>query len=200
MNSLCLCVIPEGIFFEMSALLILVWSQMKNNTEKGHVSESGNFRWKGTKHGYSNWPIWLLLPQKYWLPIWLRLTYCCPCGLWDLAPWSRSSSTLWEMLSESAAFLPLCSSVVGLLFAATYDKYGSSVVHKLVWFNLHFCNKERHLHWPFVLLLLDVADSSRWDLVCDFVAPCSGRQSRLSHPSALFSQAPHQVAPLKHEI
>jgi len=71
MNSLCLCVIPEGIFFEMSALLILVWSQMKNNTEKGHVSESGNFRWKGTKHGYSNWPIWLLLPQKYWLPIWL---------------------------------------------------------------------------------------------------------------------------------
>ena len=71
MNSLCLCVIPGGIFFEMSALLILVWSQMKNNTEKGHVSESGNFRWKGTKHGYSNWPIWLLLPQKYWLPIWL---------------------------------------------------------------------------------------------------------------------------------
>ena len=71
MNSLCLCVIPEGIFFEMSALLILVWSQMKNNTEKGHVSESGNFRWKGTKPGYSNWPIWLLLPQKYWLPIWL---------------------------------------------------------------------------------------------------------------------------------
>ena len=42
MNGLCLCVIPGGIFFEMSALLILVWSQMKNNTEKDNF-ENGNF-------------------------------------------------------------------------------------------------------------------------------------------------------------